>query len=215
VIGIGSGYLLFRFLDHRAIAIVMAVITLIFVGLWLVAGAEMTTRPRSTPKAITAGLASGEVPVVHHRFATSCANQGCLHSGHLRGISPDRNKARPLRALFERRVNRNEREARPLIVSPSTIATGTPNQPARCLGMMRWIDVMMRCAIACVLARAIVTQAQQCSARRVVSPATVGAKNKRWARAPVSAPTPRASVSLLPTMVEEQGTPRDSARWFA
>ena len=48
--------LLFRSLDHRAIAIVMAAATLIFVGVWLVAGAEATTRPRSTPKAITAGL---------------------------------------------------------------------------------------------------------------------------------------------------------------
>src|SRR5262249_58979830 len=59
LIGIGLGYLLFRFLDHRAIAIVMAAVTLIFVGLWLVAGAEVKTPPRSTPKAITAGLASG------------------------------------------------------------------------------------------------------------------------------------------------------------
>src|SRR5215475_10449495 len=58
LIGIGFGYLLFRFLDHRAIAITMAAITLIFVGLWLVAEAEMI-RPRSLPKAITAGLASG------------------------------------------------------------------------------------------------------------------------------------------------------------
>jgi len=66
VIGIGSGYLLFRFLDHRAIAIVMAVITLIFVGLWFAAGAEVTTRPRSTPKAITAGLASGITTMVAH-----------------------------------------------------------------------------------------------------------------------------------------------------
>src|SRR5882757_4928356 len=41
VIGIGFGYLLFRFLDHRAIALLMAAITLIFVGLWLVAGAEV------------------------------------------------------------------------------------------------------------------------------------------------------------------------------
>ena len=40
VIGIAFGYLVFRFLDHRAISIVMSVTTLIFVGLWLVAGAE-------------------------------------------------------------------------------------------------------------------------------------------------------------------------------
>jgi uncharacterized membrane protein YfcA len=66
VIGVGFGALLFRFLDHRAIAIVMAAITLIFVGLWFVAGAEVTARPRSTPKAITAGLASGVTTMVAH-----------------------------------------------------------------------------------------------------------------------------------------------------
>src|ERR1700755_3031137 len=66
VIGIGFGYLLFRFLDHRAIAIVMAATTLMFVGLWLVAGGNVTTRPRSTPKAVTAGLASGITTMVAH-----------------------------------------------------------------------------------------------------------------------------------------------------
>jgi uncharacterized protein len=73
VIGIGLGYLLFRFLDHRAIAIVMATITLIFVGLWLIAGAEVTTHPRSTPKAITAGLASGMTTMVAHSRGPSLA----------------------------------------------------------------------------------------------------------------------------------------------
>ncbi len=66
VTGIGIGYLLFRFLDHRAISIVMAATTLIFVSLWLVAGAEAMIRPRSTPKAITAGLASGITTMVAH-----------------------------------------------------------------------------------------------------------------------------------------------------
>ncbi|WP_336490351.1 sulfite exporter TauE/SafE family protein [Methylobacterium nigriterrae] len=66
VIGIGLGYLLFRILDHRAIAIVMAAITLIFVGLWFVGGAKVTIRPRSTPKAVTAGLASGVTTMVAH-----------------------------------------------------------------------------------------------------------------------------------------------------
>ncbi|HTS93814.1 MAG TPA: sulfite exporter TauE/SafE family protein [Stellaceae bacterium] len=66
VIGIGLGYLLFSVLDHRAIAIVMAAITLVFVGLWLFAGAKVTIRPRSTPKAITAGLASGVTTMVAH-----------------------------------------------------------------------------------------------------------------------------------------------------
>src|SRR5262249_21652097 len=59
VIGIAFGYFLFRFLDHRAIAIVMAAVTLVFVGLWFAGGGDVTIRPRSTPKAITAGLSSG------------------------------------------------------------------------------------------------------------------------------------------------------------
>jgi uncharacterized membrane protein YfcA len=66
VIGIAFGYLLYRFLDHRAIELLMATVTLIFVGLWLVAGTEAMIRPRSTPKAITAGLASGITTMVAH-----------------------------------------------------------------------------------------------------------------------------------------------------
>ncbi|RXT56387.1 permease [Bosea sp. Tri-44] len=66
IAGIGVGYLVFRFLDHRAIAIVMAVITLIFVGLWLLRGGEVTVRPRSTPKAVAAGFTSGVTTMVAH-----------------------------------------------------------------------------------------------------------------------------------------------------
>ncbi|MCI3206013.1 MULTISPECIES: sulfite exporter TauE/SafE family protein [Pandoraea] len=66
LVGIGVGYGLFRVLDHRAISIVMAVITLMFVGLWLLSGAKPVTRERSTPKAITAGVASGVTTMVAH-----------------------------------------------------------------------------------------------------------------------------------------------------
>jgi len=66
VIGIGVGYFVFRFLDHRAIAIVMATITLIFVGLWFFAGAEVTPHPRSSAKAVAAGLVSGITTMVAH-----------------------------------------------------------------------------------------------------------------------------------------------------
>jgi len=66
LLGIGFGYLLFRVLDHRVIAILMAAITLIFVGLWLMNGGEVTTRRRSTPKAIAAGLTSGITTMVAH-----------------------------------------------------------------------------------------------------------------------------------------------------
>src|SRR6202051_5310021 len=40
VIGIGLGYLLFRVMDHRAVGIGVATITLIFVSLWVAAGSE-------------------------------------------------------------------------------------------------------------------------------------------------------------------------------
>ncbi|MDN7909130.1 sulfite exporter TauE/SafE family protein [Burkholderia cepacia] len=66
VMGIGCGYLAFRFLDHRAIELLMAAVTLIFVGLWVAGGAQLTVRPRSRPKAVTAGLASGVTTMVAH-----------------------------------------------------------------------------------------------------------------------------------------------------
>lgn len=66
VVGIGVGYLLFRVLDHRAISIVMAVVTLSFVGLWLLRGAEVAVQPRSSPKAVAAGLTSGITTMVAH-----------------------------------------------------------------------------------------------------------------------------------------------------
>src|SRR5258708_19231057 len=54
--GIGAGYLLFRFLDHRAIAIVMADVALIFVGLWVAQGGKWPIPPRSLPRALVASL---------------------------------------------------------------------------------------------------------------------------------------------------------------
>src|SRR5215472_4887310 len=66
VIGIGLGYLLFRVLDHRAVAIVMAVVTLVFVGLWFFGDPKVIIQPRSTPKAVAAGLASGVTTMVAH-----------------------------------------------------------------------------------------------------------------------------------------------------
>src|SRR5215475_7914307 len=52
VVGIGLGYLLFRVLDHRAVAIMMAVVTVMFVALWLFGGPEVPLRPRSARKAV-------------------------------------------------------------------------------------------------------------------------------------------------------------------
>jgi len=66
IVGIGTGYLLFRFLDHHAIEILMAFVTLIFVGLWLAGGGAISIRPRSKSKAVAAGLASGVTTMVAH-----------------------------------------------------------------------------------------------------------------------------------------------------
>src|SRR4030095_14227457 len=66
VAGIGLGYVLFRVLDHRAVAIVMAVVTLTFVALWFFGGSEVTAQPRSTPKAVAAGVSSGITTMVAH-----------------------------------------------------------------------------------------------------------------------------------------------------
>ncbi|RON47739.1 sulfite exporter TauE/SafE family protein [Pseudomonas frederiksbergensis] len=66
IAGIGVGYLLFRVMDHRAISIVMAAITLTFVGLWFKAGGEVRVQPRSSPKAVAAGLTSGITTMVAH-----------------------------------------------------------------------------------------------------------------------------------------------------
>jgi uncharacterized protein len=66
VAGIALGYLLFRSLDHRAIAILMAVVTLVFAGLWFAGGGKLTVRPRSAPMALAAGLCSGTTTMVAH-----------------------------------------------------------------------------------------------------------------------------------------------------
>jgi uncharacterized membrane protein YfcA len=66
VIGIGLGYVGLRLLDHRAVAIVMALITLLFAALWLRSGGQIVVRPRSPPKAVAAGLASGVTTMVAH-----------------------------------------------------------------------------------------------------------------------------------------------------
>lgn len=66
VVGIGVGYALLDLLDGRAVAIAVALITLGFAALWLRRGGAITPRPRSTPKAIAAGLGSGVTTMVAH-----------------------------------------------------------------------------------------------------------------------------------------------------
>jgi uncharacterized membrane protein YfcA len=66
VAGIGLGYLTLSVLDARAVAIVVALITLTFAGLWFRSGGKVTVQPRSVPKGIAAGLGSGVTTMVAH-----------------------------------------------------------------------------------------------------------------------------------------------------
>jgi uncharacterized protein len=65
-LGIGLGYLGLRVLDPRAVAVVIASITLSFAALWFLGGGEVSVRPRSKPKAIAAGIGSGVATMVAH-----------------------------------------------------------------------------------------------------------------------------------------------------
>ncbi len=66
VCGIGIGYLGLRILDDRTVAIVIAIPTLTFSALWFRGGGYITVQPRSTPKAVAAGLGSGITTMVAH-----------------------------------------------------------------------------------------------------------------------------------------------------
>ena len=66
VAGIVAGTLLLSVLDGRAVAIIIALITLVFAGLWFTGGGEVVVRSRSVPKALAAGLGSGVTTMVAH-----------------------------------------------------------------------------------------------------------------------------------------------------
>jgi uncharacterized membrane protein YfcA len=66
IVGIGVGWLALSVLDRHAIAILVALVTLGFAGLWFRGGGKVTQRPRSTPKAVGAGFASGVSTMVAH-----------------------------------------------------------------------------------------------------------------------------------------------------
>ncbi len=64
--GIGIGFLLMKVIDPSAVAIIMALITLTFTGLWFRGGGRIVQRPRSKPKALLAGTASGITSMMAH-----------------------------------------------------------------------------------------------------------------------------------------------------
>ena len=64
--GIAIGFAVMSVVDRALIATAIAVVTLAFAGLWFLGGGEVEQRPRSTPKALLAGAASGVTTMVAH-----------------------------------------------------------------------------------------------------------------------------------------------------
>jgi uncharacterized protein len=64
--GIAIGFALMSLVDRAVIAIAIALITLGFAGFWFLGGGKVEQRPRSTPKALLFGGASGITTMVAH-----------------------------------------------------------------------------------------------------------------------------------------------------
>jgi uncharacterized protein len=66
LLGIGAGYLFMRVADRHLVAVVIALVTLWFAGLWFAGGGQIGTQPRSSAKGVTAGVASGIGSMIAH-----------------------------------------------------------------------------------------------------------------------------------------------------
>jgi len=66
VLGTSAGYLVLRYADRNLTAIVIALLTLLFAGLWFKGGAKVVARPRSDVKGFIAGTASGLGSMIAH-----------------------------------------------------------------------------------------------------------------------------------------------------
>ena len=66
ILGIGLGLAVMTILDRRLVAVVIALVTLGFAGLWFKGGGRIVPRPRSTPKAALAGTISGVTTMIAH-----------------------------------------------------------------------------------------------------------------------------------------------------
>jgi hypothetical protein len=66
IVGIGAGFLVLRLVDRHFIAIAIAVITLLFAGLWFKGGGRIVPRARSRAKGVSAGAASGLASMIAH-----------------------------------------------------------------------------------------------------------------------------------------------------
>jgi uncharacterized protein len=65
-LGIGAGYMFMRVANPHLVAVVMALVTLWFAGLWFAGGGQISTQPRSSAKGVAAGTASGIGSMIAH-----------------------------------------------------------------------------------------------------------------------------------------------------
>lgn len=66
LLGIAAGTMLMRVLDRHLIEIAMALITLVFAGLWFKGGGEVRMQPRNAAKGLVAGFSAGITTMVAH-----------------------------------------------------------------------------------------------------------------------------------------------------
>jgi uncharacterized protein len=66
LLGIGTGYLFMRIADRHLVAVVIALVTLWFAGLWFKGGGRINSQPRSSVKGVGAGVASGVGSMIAH-----------------------------------------------------------------------------------------------------------------------------------------------------
>jgi uncharacterized membrane protein YfcA len=66
LVGMGLGFLALRFADRHLVAIAIALITLVFAGLWFMEGGKIVRRPRSQAKGALAGVSSGVTSMLAH-----------------------------------------------------------------------------------------------------------------------------------------------------
>ena len=64
--GIGAGFMIMRVADPHLVAVVMALVTLWFAGLWFAGGGQIRTQQRSGVKGVSAGVASGVGSMIAH-----------------------------------------------------------------------------------------------------------------------------------------------------
>lgn len=65
-VGMGAGFMVMRYADRSMVAIAIALITLVFAGLWWRGGGKVVPGPRSVAKGSAAGAVSGVASMIAH-----------------------------------------------------------------------------------------------------------------------------------------------------